>query len=62
MIYSQMEKLDRNEIDCETARAQAHLGRQANNVVRNTVQMNNTMLSIRRHNLQNNDSMSFKSE
>lgn len=62
LLFSQMEKLDRREIDCETARTQSHLGRQVNNVVRNNVMVNNTKLAIRRHNIQNNDSLEFSSE
>lgn len=59
LLFSQMEKLDRKEIDCETARAQSHLGRQVNNVVRNNVMVNNTMLAIRRHNIQHGDNLQF---
>lgn len=32
-LYSQMEKLDKKEIDVQTAQAQANLAKQANNIL-----------------------------
>ena len=60
LLFRQMQKLDKNQIDCETARAQAGLGRQVNNVRRITVQENNTRLRIRQFNVANDADVKYK--
>ena len=56
-IFEQMEKLDKKEIDIETAKAQASLSKQANNMLRYELEKAKTEIKIREFNLQNNTSL-----
>ena len=49
-IFDQMEKLDKNEIDVNTAKAQATMAKQANNALRYELERAKTLVQIDSHN------------
>lgn len=49
-IYGQMEKLDKQKINIEEAKAQANLAKQANNIMKHELDRINTILKIDKHN------------
>lgn len=49
-IFSQMEKLDKNEIDVQTASAQANLAKQANNALMYELKRADTQMKLTQHN------------
>ena len=49
-IFDQMEKLDKNEIDVQTAKSQAELAKQANNVMKYELDRANTLIKLDKHN------------
>ncbi len=49
-IFNQMEKLDKNEIDVQEARAQSDLAKQANNIFKYELDRANTLMKIDSHN------------
>ena len=49
-IFDQMEKLDKNEIDVQTAKAQSLLSKQANNSLRYELERTNTLIKLDEHN------------
>jgi hypothetical protein len=49
-IFGQMEKLDKNEIDVNQAKAQAELAKQANNTMKYELDRVNTEIKIAQHN------------
>ena len=51
-ICDQMEKLSANEIDVETAKAQANLCKQANNLLKYELDRSKALMELRTFNLQ----------
>ena len=51
-VFDQMEKLDKNEIDTETAKAQANFAKQANNILRYELDRAKTEMKLKEHNAQ----------
>ena len=51
MICDQVEKLDKNEIDVEQAKAQSNLFKQANNILKYELDRANTQIKVRDFNL-----------
>lgn len=51
-IFEQMEKLDNNTIDTETAKAQANFAKQANNILRYELDRVKTEMKLKEHNVQ----------
>jgi hypothetical protein len=49
-IFDQMEKLDRNEISIENAKAQANLGKQANNSFKYELDRVKTLIDVDQYN------------
>lgn len=49
-VFEQMEKLDKNEIDVNQARAQADLAKQANNMMKYELDRTNTLIKLDVHN------------
>lgn len=52
-VYGQMEKLDKKEIDVQTAKAQADLAKQANNVMKYELDRANLLMKLDSHNREN---------
>jgi hypothetical protein len=50
-ICDQMEKLDKDEITIEQAKAQANLAKQSNNILRYELDRTNTEMKVREFNL-----------
>ena len=59
-LFSQMEKLDKKEIDTETAKAQANLGKQVNNAMKYELDRANMKIKISQHNKENNDNIMLR--
>jgi len=59
-ICDQMEKLGSNEIDVETAKAQANLCKQANNILKYELDRAKTLMELKTFNLQNNSNMELR--
>ena len=49
-IFDQMEKLDKNEIDVQQAKAQADLAKQANNMLKYELDRTNVLMKLDFHN------------
>jgi hypothetical protein len=49
-IFGQMEKLDKNEIDIQTASAQANLAKQANNALMYELKRADVQMKLTQHN------------
>ena len=49
-IFGQMEKLDKNEIDVQTASAQANLAKQANNALMYELKRADIQMKLTQHN------------
>jgi hypothetical protein len=49
-IFGQMDKLDRNEIDVQTAAQQANLAKQANNALRYELDRSKVLMELAKHN------------
>ena len=56
-VFNQMEKLDSNEIDVETANSQAKLVQQANNLIRSEHERSRVKIELARHNAEYNQSI-----
>jgi hypothetical protein len=52
-IFDQMERLSKNEIDVQTAKAQGVLAKQANNTMKYELDMVNTLIKLDDHNRSN---------
>ena len=48
-IFEQMEKLDKKLIDVETAKAQSHLAKQANNSLKYELDRAKTLMELEQH-------------
>jgi hypothetical protein len=59
-INSQMEKLDKKEIDVETAKAMANLAKQANNSLRYELDRATTVMKIKMHNKEFSDNVTLR--
>jgi 23S rRNA G2445 N2-methylase RlmL len=51
-LFDQMDKLDENKIDVETAKAQANLAKQVNNAMKYELDLANTKIKIAQHNIE----------
>lgn len=49
-VFSQMEKLDKKEIDVDTANAQSKLVQQANNLIRSEHERTRVKIELEKHN------------
>ena len=49
-VFNQMEKLDKKEIDIDTAKAQAYLAKQANNCLNYELKRADTQMKLTEHN------------
>jgi len=57
---NQMEKLDKGQINTETAREQANLIKQANNLLKHELDRVNTEIKLAQHNQAFNDQISIR--
>jgi hypothetical protein len=61
-IFEQMEKLDKNIIDVEHAKAQSNLAKQANNSLRYELDLVNTKMKMKVHNITHNDTIDINTK
>jgi hypothetical protein len=59
-IFLQMEKLDNNEIDVQTASAQANLAKQANNALMYELKRADTQMKLTQHNAVYKDGLKLR--
>jgi len=59
-VFDQMEKLDKNEIDVEQAKAQSNLVKQANNILRYELDRAKTEMKITEHNQTYSDTVRLR--
>ena len=59
-IFDQMEKLDKNEIDVNQAKAQAVLAKQANNSLKYELDRTNTLIKVDTHNRENGTAIELR--
>jgi hypothetical protein len=59
-LFDQMEKLDKNLIDVETAKAQANLAKQANNSMKYELDRASLLMKIGEHNKVNSDKVDLR--
>jgi hypothetical protein len=59
-VFGQMEKLEKNEIDNETAKSQANLAKQANNLLKYELDRANTLIKIKQHNSLSGDNIELR--
>jgi hypothetical protein len=59
-VFGQMEKLEKNEIDVETAKAQAKLCKQANNLLNYEINRTNALMKLRQHNFEYKDNLELR--
>lgn len=49
-LFSQMERLDKGEIDCQQAREQANLAKQVNNAMKYEIDRSKVQMELTKHN------------
>lgn len=59
-IFNQMEKLDKNEIDVQTASAQANLAKQANNALMYELKRADVQMKLTQHNAVYKDGLKLR--
>lgn len=59
-ITNQMEKLDKDEITIEQAKAQSNLAKQANNILRYELDRANMEMKVRTFNLENGSNVEIR--
>jgi hypothetical protein len=59
-IFMQMEKLDKNEIDVQTASAQANLAKQANNALMYELKRADVQMKLTQHNAVYKDGLKLR--
>jgi len=59
-VFDQMEKLDKKEIDVDTANAQSKLVQQANNLIRSEHERARVKMELVRHNAEYGVSVDFR--
>lgn len=59
-VYGQMEKLDKKEIDVDTANAQSKLVQQANNIIRSEQERARVKMELERHNKEFNSNIELR--
>ena len=59
-IFGQMEKLDKNEIDVQTASAQANLAKQANNALNYELKRAEVQMKLTQHNAIYKDGLNLR--
>jgi hypothetical protein len=59
-LSSQMEKLDKKEIDVATAKAQASLAHQASTIIKNEIERARVKMEIERHNKEYNSNIELR--
>jgi hypothetical protein len=59
-VFGQMEMLEKNEIDTETAKSQANLAKQANNLLKYELDRANTLIKIKNHNSLSGDNVELR--
>jgi len=59
-VFGQMEKLDKNEIDVNQAKAQALLAKQANNILRYELDLVSTKIELDSHNKSSNTNIELR--
>ena len=59
-VYGQMEKLDKKEIDVDTANAQSKLVQQANNIIRSEQERARVKMELERHNKEYNSNIELR--
>jgi hypothetical protein len=59
-IFEQMEKLDKDEITIEQAKAQSNLAKQANNILRYELDRANMEMKVRTFNLENGSNVEIR--
>lgn len=59
-LFDQMDKLDKKEIDVQTANQMANLAKQANNVMSYELKRVDTMIRLSEHNKQYDDNITLR--
>lgn len=59
-VFNQMEKLDKKEIDVDTANAQSKLVQQANNILRSEHERTRVKMELEKHNKEYNSKLEFR--
>lgn len=59
-IFDQMEKLDKKEIDVQTAQAQANLSKQANNILTYELKRTQVQMDLDKHNFEYKKSLQIR--
>ena len=59
-VFDQMEKLDKKEIDVDTANAQSKLVQQANNLIRSEHERTRVKMELEKHNSEYNSNLTFR--
>lgn len=59
-IFGQMDKLDRNEIDVQTAREQGNLAKQANNAMKYELDRAKVLMELAKHNAVYKDGLDLR--
>jgi hypothetical protein len=59
-VFDQMEKLDKKEIDVDTANAQSKLVQQANNLIRSEHERTRVKMELERHNAEYKSSIELR--
>lgn len=59
-VFNQMEKLDKKEIDVETANAQSKLVQQANNIIRSEHERTRVKMELEKHNKEFNSNIEMR--
>jgi len=59
-VFDQMEKLDKKEIDVDTANAQSKLVQQANNLIRSEHERTRVKMELEKHNNEYKSTLEFR--
>ena len=59
-VFDQMDKLDKKEIDVDTANTQAKLVQQANNIIRSEHERTRVKMELERHQKEYNSNLEFR--
>jgi hypothetical protein len=59
-IFDQMEKLDKNDISVDQAKAQANLAKQANNSLKYELERATTLMKIAEHKMNTGNDVEFR--
>lgn len=59
-VFDQMDKLDKKEIDVDTANAQSKLVQQANNLIRSEHERTRVKMELEKHNAEYKNNIEFR--